>query len=96
MPDFVPVGFGVVAVYARGVCLFLGRSWGAKRLRYLETATEITSENNSTTIAPIPIDLFKPFQQIATRLRELPARASGEPTPQAAALEKVARGQGAD
>jgi len=31
------------------------------QLRYLQTLNQIASENNSTTIFPIPIDLFKPF-----------------------------------
>jgi hypothetical protein len=31
------------------------------QLRYLQTATEIAAENNSTTIFPLPIDLLKPF-----------------------------------
>ncbi len=31
------------------------------QLRYLQTLNEIAAENNSTTIFPIPIDLFKPF-----------------------------------
>jgi regulator of protease activity HflC (stomatin/prohibitin superfamily) len=33
----------------------------AIQLRYLQTLTEIASENNSTTLFPIPIDLFKVF-----------------------------------
>ncbi len=33
----------------------------ALQLRYLQTLREISAENNSTTIFPIPIDLFKPF-----------------------------------
>ncbi len=33
----------------------------ALQLRFLQTLTEVASENNSTTIFPIPIDLFKPF-----------------------------------
>ncbi|OEU45025.1 MAG: hypothetical protein BBJ60_10235 [Desulfobacterales bacterium S7086C20] len=33
----------------------------ALQLRYLQTLKEISAENNSTTIFPIPIDLFKPF-----------------------------------
>ena len=33
----------------------------ALQLRYLQTLREISSENNSTTIFPIPIDLFRPF-----------------------------------
>jgi regulator of protease activity HflC (stomatin/prohibitin superfamily) len=37
----------------------------AIQLRYLQTLREIASENNSTTIFPIPIDLFKPFISMA-------------------------------
>ena len=33
----------------------------ALQLRYLQTLMEIAAENNSTTIFPIPIDLFEPF-----------------------------------
>ncbi len=33
----------------------------ALQLRYLQTAQEISAENNSTTLFPIPIDLFTPF-----------------------------------
>ncbi len=33
----------------------------ALQLRYLQTLTEVASENNSTTIFPVPVDLFKPF-----------------------------------
>lgn len=33
----------------------------ALQLRYLQTLTEIASENNSTTLFPIPIDLLRPF-----------------------------------
>jgi len=38
----------------------------AIQLRYLQTVTEIAAENNSTTIFPIPIELFKPFLQAQT------------------------------
>lgn len=31
------------------------------QLRYLQTLNQIASENNSTTVFPIPIDLLKPF-----------------------------------
>jgi len=31
------------------------------QLRYLQTLKEIAAENNSTTIFPVPIDLFEPF-----------------------------------
>ena len=33
----------------------------ALQLRYLQTVTEIASENNSTTIFPIPIEMIRPF-----------------------------------
>jgi len=33
----------------------------ALQLRYLQTLTVVAAENNSTTLFPIPIDLFKPF-----------------------------------
>jgi hypothetical protein len=33
------------------------------QLRYLQTVTEIAAENNSTTIFPIPIELFRPWIQ---------------------------------
>jgi regulator of protease activity HflC (stomatin/prohibitin superfamily) len=35
----------------------------ALQLRYLQTLTEVASENNSTTIFPIPIDLFSHFMK---------------------------------
>jgi regulator of protease activity HflC (stomatin/prohibitin superfamily) len=34
------------------------------QLRYLQTLGEIATEKNSTTIFPIPIDLFKPFLKV--------------------------------
>ncbi|NOY57400.1 MAG: slipin family protein [Calditrichaeota bacterium] len=33
------------------------------QLRFLQTLTEIASENNSTTIFPVPIDLLTPFME---------------------------------
>lgn len=38
----------------------------AMQLRFLQTLTEVASENNSTLIFPIPIDLFKPFFEKVT------------------------------
>jgi len=46
------------------------------QLRYLQTLAEIATEHNSTTVFPLPIDLFEPFM----RLRQMmtpPAPASG-------------------
>jgi len=53
----------------------------ALQLRYLQTLREISSENSSTTIFPVPIDLFKPFLSIAERLsQKLESSGSKEPT----------------
>jgi hypothetical protein len=51
----------------------------AIQLRYLQTVTEIAAENNSTTIFPIRIELFKPFLQAqASRPATPTASAEGE------------------
>jgi regulator of protease activity HflC (stomatin/prohibitin superfamily) len=42
----------------------------AIQLRYLQTVSEIATENNSTTLFPIPMDLFRPFME---RLAAAPA-----------------------
>ncbi len=39
----------------------MGKHPVAIQLRYLQTLTEVASENNSTTIFPVPIDLFRHF-----------------------------------
>jgi regulator of protease activity HflC (stomatin/prohibitin superfamily) len=39
----------------------------AMQLRYLQTLAEIATENNSTTIFPVPIDLFAPLIDARTR-----------------------------
>jgi regulator of protease activity HflC (stomatin/prohibitin superfamily) len=47
----------------------LAREPSSLQLRYLQTVTEIAAENNSTTIFPIPIELFRPFLQAQSRGR---------------------------
>ena len=42
----------------------------ALQLRYLQTLREISAENNSTTVFPIPIDLFKPFLSLVDKVGE--------------------------
>ncbi len=42
----------------------------ALQLRFLQTLTEVASENNSTTIFPVPIDLFHPFLKAFDRNSE--------------------------
>ena len=39
----------------------LGQSSVGIQLRFLQTLTEVATEKNSTTIFPVPIDLFTPF-----------------------------------
>jgi regulator of protease activity HflC (stomatin/prohibitin superfamily) len=39
----------------------IGRNPIALQLRYLQTLAEVATENNSTTLFPVPIDLFKHF-----------------------------------
>jgi regulator of protease activity HflC (stomatin/prohibitin superfamily) len=51
----------------------MGASPITLQLRYLQTLAEIATEHNSTTVFPIPLDLFEPFM----RLRQM---ASGTPT----------------
>jgi regulator of protease activity HflC (stomatin/prohibitin superfamily) len=42
----------------------------AIQLRFLQTLREVSAENNSTTIFPVPIDLFKPFIESLTKKAE--------------------------
>src|SRR6266487_3039152 len=70
----------------------IGAEPAAIQLRFLQTVTEIASENNSTTIFPIPIDLFKGFfgtaaARGAVASPALPDKTSGDTLP--ASLEKA-------
>ena len=51
----------------------------ALQLRYLQTVTEIAAENNSTTIFPIPMELFRPFLTAAAASVPPPASAAEPP-----------------
>jgi regulator of protease activity HflC (stomatin/prohibitin superfamily) len=42
----------------------------ALQLRFLQTLREVAAENNSTTIFPVPIDLFTPFLKLAEKLEK--------------------------
>lgn len=52
----------------------------AIQLRYLQTVAEIATENNSTTIFPIPIDMIRPFLERADRADET-RKAGGKALP---------------
>jgi regulator of protease activity HflC (stomatin/prohibitin superfamily) len=45
----------------------LGREPAALQLRYLQTLAEIATENNSTTVFPVPVDFLKAFMSAAER-----------------------------
>src|SRR6184192_2463170 len=60
----------------------IGSEPAAIQLRYLQTVTEISSENNSTTIFPLPLELFRGFfESVTKRLAALPEKTAGEPLP---------------
>jgi regulator of protease activity HflC (stomatin/prohibitin superfamily) len=42
----------------------------ALQLRYLQTLREVSAENNSTTLFPIPIDLFRPFLSLVEKIKD--------------------------
>src|SRR6266540_2339530 len=69
----------------------IGKEPAAIQLRYLQTVNEIASENNSTTIFPIPIDLLKGLMDRITdsSSRALPERTSGERLPVPGDKEKA-------
>ncbi len=49
------------------------------QLRYLQTLAEIAGENNSTTVFPLPIDLLRPFYELAERTRDGNGGGEGAP-----------------
>ena len=53
----------------------------ALQLRYLQTVTEIAAENNSTTIFPIPIELFRPFLNAAAQTAPRTGESAAPPGP---------------
>jgi len=56
----------------------------ALQLRFLQTVTEIAAENNSTTLFPLPLELFRPFLEgAAASARERAAAAQQAPLLQA-------------
>ncbi len=54
----------------------------AMQLRFLQTVTEIAAENNSTTLFPIPMELFKPFLEPGAPASEEARARAGGGTPQ--------------
>ncbi len=49
----------------------ISRSPYALQLRFLQTLIEVAAEKNSTTIFPVPIDLFKPFLELVEKSKKV-------------------------
>ena len=60
----------------------------ALQLRFLQTVVEIAAENNSTTLFPLPMDLFRPFLEKAQSQANPNLLGAGEP-PSASAQQKA-------
>ena len=72
----------------------IGAEPAAIQLRFLQTVTEIASENNSTTIFPLPIELFKGFLEKAAKPAAaaspaLPEKTAGETLPASLDMARV-------
>jgi regulator of protease activity HflC (stomatin/prohibitin superfamily) len=57
----------------------IGKHPVAIQLRFLQTLVEVASERNSTTIFPVPIDLFQPFLEASRRAGARPPGATPPP-----------------
>ncbi len=53
----------------------------AIQLRFLQTMVEIAAENNSTTVFPVPMDLFKPIVEAGERFKALGALPGAQSDP---------------
>ena len=51
----------------------------ALQLRFLQTVVEIAAENNSTTLFPLPLELFRPFLEKAAAVTSAPAQPQTSP-----------------
>jgi regulator of protease activity HflC (stomatin/prohibitin superfamily) len=58
-----------------GAANVLAAQESALQLRYLQTLSEIATENSSTIIFPVPIDILRPYYEQSTRQ-------GGSPTPE--------------
>jgi regulator of protease activity HflC (stomatin/prohibitin superfamily) len=60
----------------------MGKSPITLQLRYLQTLAEIATDHNSTTVFPVPLDLFEPFLQIRRTLAAQTAADLNPPKPE--------------
>jgi len=63
----------------------------AIQLRFLQTVVEIAAENNSTTVFPIPMDLFKPIVEAGERFKAMEG-GTGSPGDPSKALRAASSG----
>ena len=59
----------------------MGRHPMSLQLRFLQTLTEVATENNSTIIFPVPIDLVKPLVEMGERMTQQRLAGNGAPPP---------------
>ncbi len=69
----------------RQAAKLLSQEPASLQLRFLQTASEIAAENNSTTLFPLPVDLFEPLRQAFGRSGGGKASESEVPDPESAA-----------
>jgi hypothetical protein len=69
----------------------MARHPAALQLRYLQTLVEVAAENNSTTLFPIPIDIFR---GITDKLGALGVAGAAQPESEAETPEEEAREEG--
>ena len=64
------MGFGLAANKLAEAAQIIEDYPMALQLRYLQTMREMAAENNSTTIFPLPIDLFRPLLKLMDNRRD--------------------------
>lgn len=74
----------------------LQRFPAAMQLRFLQTVVEVAAENNSTTLFPIPIELFRPLIERGGTVEERDGEATSSALKAAAAAMLEALPQGGD
>lgn len=63
----------------------MGQNPMSLQLRFLQTLSEVATENNSTLIFPVPIDLVKPLMEMGERMAQERLNGNDAPPPLAAA-----------
>ncbi|MEE8300825.1 MAG: SPFH domain-containing protein, partial [Candidatus Tectomicrobia bacterium] len=64
----------------------MGRQPMSLQLRFLQTLADVATENNSTIIFPVPIDLLRPLLELEDRARQDGGNGADGDTPQAPSI----------